>query len=188
MLKLRGASIGVLSFLAVGIFLHYLLTSREQLQQQQEYTQASTSIPTPNQDGHSPKISSSPLPPTRDSYAAMLSDYALNIPKKVVNAAVGGDFPWRSSLNSHHHHHQVTSSSSSSSITYAPGFEKGLPSCRITDLLEDPLTKEYGQNNIRLSRTYEGSGNRIRKLLKKALQGKPIKIAVVGGSVSAVSS
>ncbi|CAD6578863.1 MAG: Delta(24)-sterol C-methyltransferase [Cyphobasidiales sp. Tagirdzhanova-0007] len=53
------------------------------------------------------------------------------------------------------------------------------------DLADDPLVQEYGQNNIRLSRTYEGTGARIRRVLQKALRGEAIKIAVVGGSVSA---
>lgn len=69
----------------------------------------------------------------------------------------------------------------------APGFERALPSCRVSDLVDDPLTQEYGQNNIRLSRTYEGSGARIRKVLQKAMRGETIKIAAVGGSVSTVS-
>lgn len=70
----------------------------------------------------------------------------------------------------------------------APGFESALPSCRVTDLPDDPLVKEYGQNNIRLSRTYEGSGVRVRRVLQKAIRGEPIKIAVMGGSVSTVST
>jgi hypothetical protein len=69
----------------------------------------------------------------------------------------------------------------------APGFEKALSSCRIYDLPDDPLVQEYGQNNIRLSRTYEGTGQRVRKVLQKALNGQAIKVAVVGGSVSSVS-
>lgn len=68
----------------------------------------------------------------------------------------------------------------------APGFERALPSCRIADLPDDPLVKEYGQNNIRLSRTYEGTGARVRKILQKAMRGEKIKIAAVGGSVSTV--
>lgn len=70
----------------------------------------------------------------------------------------------------------------------APGFENALPSCRISDLTDDPLVKEYGENNIRLSRTYEGSGSRIRKVLRKAQRGEAIKVAVIGGSVSTVSN
>lgn len=69
-----------------------------------------------------------------------------------------------------------------------PGFQDAPSSCSITDLVNDPLVKEYGQNNIRLSRTYEGSGTRVRKVLEKAQRGEHIKIAAVGGSVSAVSS
>lgn len=68
------------------------------------------------------------------------------------------------------------------------GWNDALQSCRMTDLPNDPLVKEYGQNNIRLSRTYEGSGTRIRRVMEKALRGEKIKIAVVGGSVSAVSA
>lgn len=67
------------------------------------------------------------------------------------------------------------------------GFERAPPSCRVADLADDPLTLEYGQNNIRLSRTYEGSGTRVRKVLQKASDGEAIKIAIVGGSVSTVS-
>lgn len=69
----------------------------------------------------------------------------------------------------------------------APGFERALPSCRVSDLPDDPLVKEYGQNNIRLSRTYEGTGRRVRSVLQKAMRGERIHIAVVGGSVSTVS-
>jgi len=58
------------------------------------------------------------------------------------------------------------------------------PSCRIEDFPDDPLVREYGATNIRLSRSYEGSGTRVQKLLAKLTRGEPIKIAVVGGSVS----
>ena len=64
----------------------------------------------------------------------------------------------------------------------APGFEEAVPSCNVVDLPNDPLVKEYGQTNIRLSRSYEGSGARIRKMLQKAINGQGIKMAVVGGS------
>jgi hypothetical protein len=59
------------------------------------------------------------------------------------------------------------------------------PSCRVYDDLDDPFTKEYGRTNLMLSRSYEGSGYRVRKFLRKLQQGKPVKIAVLGGSVSA---
>lgn len=74
-----------------------------------------------------------------------------------------------------------------STASTAPGFQSAPHSCAISDMLDDPLVKEYGQNNIRLSRTYEGSGTRVRRMLAKAVSGQPIHIAVVGGSVSWVS-
>lgn len=82
---------------------------------------------------------------------------------------------------------QVVLNAPVSSPAAAPGFERALPSCRVADLIDDPLVKEYGQNNIRLSRTYEGTGARVRQLLQKAMRGEKIKIAAVGGSVSTVS-
>lgn len=85
-----------------------------------------------------------------------------------------------------HLRNQVVLNAPASSPAAAPGFERALPSCRVADLVDDPLVKEYGQNNIRLSRTYEGSGARVRKLLQKTMRGEKIKIAAVGGSVSTV--
>lgn len=40
---------------------------------------------------------------------------------------------------------------------------------------EDPLC-EYGLDNVRLSRSYEGSGYRVRKFLEKALRGDKVRI------------
>lgn len=40
---------------------------------------------------------------------------------------------------------------------------------------DDPLC-EYGLDNIRLSRAYQGSGHRVRKMLEKALRGEKIRI------------
>ena len=82
--------------------------------------------------------------------------------------------------------HQLVLDKPAASPGAAPGFERALPSCRVADLVDDPLVKEYGQNNLRLSRTYEGTGARVRKLLQKAMRGEKIKIAAVGGSVSTV--
>lgn len=79
------------------------------------------------------------------------------------------------------------SSSNNWAALAAPGFQHAQPSCSLVDLPDDPLVREYGQQNIRLSRSYEGSGLRVRRLLQKALRGDNIVIAVVGGSVSAVS-
>ncbi|KAM0748680.1 hypothetical protein T439DRAFT_327949 [Meredithblackwellia eburnea MCA 4105] len=49
---------------------------------------------------------------------------------------------------------------------------------------EDPLC-EYGIDNIRLSRSYEGSGYRVRRVVDKALRGEEIKIGIIGASVTA---
>ena len=47
----------------------------------------------------------------------------------------------------------------------------------------DPLCA-YGIDNIRLSRAYEGSGYRVRKMLEKGLRGEEITIGVIGASVT----
>ena len=95
--------------------------------------------------------------------------------------------PHRNSPNAPHQVALNKQSQPAASPGAAPGFERALPSCRVADLVDDPLVKEYGQNNLRLSRTYEGTGARVRKLLQKALRGEKIKIAAVGGSVSTAS-
>lgn len=58
-------------------------------------------------------------------------------------------------------------------------------SCEVC-LLEptNPLCR-YGLDNIRLSRAYEGSGHRLRKVLRKALAGEEVGIGVLGASVTA---
>lgn len=43
----------------------------------------------------------------------------------------------------------------------------------------------YGIDNVRLSRAYQGSGHRVRKVIEKALRGEVVEIAVLGASVSA---
>lgn len=40
---------------------------------------------------------------------------------------------------------------------------------------DDPLC-EYGLDNVRLSRSYLGSGHRVRKVLEKAMRGEAVKI------------
>ena len=37
---------------------------------------------------------------------------------------------------------------------------------------------EYGRDNIKLSRAFDGSGVRMRKMLAKALRGEPIGVGV----------
>ncbi|KWU41179.1 hypothetical protein RHOSPDRAFT_23479 [Rhodotorula sp. JG-1b] len=44
---------------------------------------------------------------------------------------------------------------------------------------------EYGLDNIRLSRAYEGSGARLRKVLARGEQGHAINVGVLGASVTA---
>ncbi|KAG0656083.1 CRISPR-associated endonuclease/helicase Cas3 [Rhodotorula mucilaginosa] len=44
---------------------------------------------------------------------------------------------------------------------------------------------EYGLDNIRLSRAYEGSGARLRKILARGSQGHAINVGVLGASVTA---
>lgn len=44
---------------------------------------------------------------------------------------------------------------------------------------------EYGLDNIRLSRAYEGSGARLRKVLARGSQGHTINVGVLGASVTA---
>lgn len=58
-------------------------------------------------------------------------------------------------------------------------------SCRLCD--NDPSNPlcEYGDSAIRLSRAYEGSGVRVRKVLEKALRGEEIRFGVIGASVTA---
>ncbi|KAK4702374.1 hypothetical protein P7C70_g3849, partial [Phenoliferia sp. Uapishka_3] len=48
----------------------------------------------------------------------------------------------------------------------------------------DPLCM-YGRDNIQLSRMYEGSGHRVRRVIEKALRGERISIGIIGASVTA---
>lgn len=85
----------------------------------------------------------------------------------------------------HQHHHQrvaeasqrnSTDSVSATVATYSDSI--GTASCEVCiSNPEDPLC-EYGIDNIRLSRTYQGSGHRVRQLLAKADAGQPIRIGV----------
>ncbi|CEQ41506.1 SPOSA6832_03247 [Sporobolomyces salmonicolor] len=45
----------------------------------------------------------------------------------------------------------------------------------------DPLC-EYGIDSVRLSRAYEGSGARLRRVLEKALRGEEVGIGVIGAA------
>ncbi|KAL7421921.1 hypothetical protein Q5752_003693 [Cryptotrichosporon argae] len=50
---------------------------------------------------------------------------------------------------------------------------------------EDEWEKEYGRTNLRLSRGYEGSHQRVRDFLAKLLRGEDVTISTIGGSVTA---
>ncbi|KZV88439.1 hypothetical protein EXIGLDRAFT_772719 [Exidia glandulosa HHB12029] len=48
----------------------------------------------------------------------------------------------------------------------------------------DALCQQYGAHNLARSRGYEGSNARLRRVLRDAERGRPIKVAVLGGSVT----
>jgi len=49
---------------------------------------------------------------------------------------------------------------------------------------DDAMCTKYGSHNLARSRLYEGSNARFRRVISNAMAGKPIKIGVLGGSVS----
>lgn len=58
------------------------------------------------------------------------------------------------------------------------------PTCEICS--SSPANcRRYGTRNLRLSRLYEGSGDRVRRVLTKALDGHGLKIGIIGGSITA---
>lgn len=57
-------------------------------------------------------------------------------------------------------------------------------SCEVCVVTPDDPLCEYGLDNIRLSRAYEGSGTRVRRVLQRAMRGEEIKIGVLGASVT----
>ncbi|KIJ25849.1 hypothetical protein M422DRAFT_38440 [Sphaerobolus stellatus SS14] len=48
----------------------------------------------------------------------------------------------------------------------------------------DLLCLQYGDHTLARSRVYEGANARFRRVIKKAMAGRPIKIGVLGGSVT----
>ncbi|BGP41614.1 hypothetical protein JCM10449v2_005605 [Rhodotorula kratochvilovae] len=58
-------------------------------------------------------------------------------------------------------------------------------SCEVCHLNPANPLCEYGYDNIRMSRAYEGSGARLRKVLAKALRGEEIGVGVLGASITA---
>lgn len=51
-------------------------------------------------------------------------------------------------------------------------------SCEVCILKSDDPMCEYGLDNVRMSRGYEGSGYRVRKFIEKALRGEKVTIGV----------
>ncbi|KAK4054320.1 hypothetical protein OIO90_003553 [Microbotryomycetes sp. JL221] len=90
--------------------------------------------------------------------------------------------PISSMSTSHHGHHGAIASTLKAQSIH----EASLQTCEIC--VRDPndsMCQEYGLDNVRLSRAYQGSGTRVRSFLEKALKGQHVKIGVIGGSVSA---
>lgn len=58
-------------------------------------------------------------------------------------------------------------------------------SCEVCHLNPANPLCEYGYDSIRMSRAYEGSGARLRKVIAKALRGEEVVVAVLGASVTA---
>ncbi|GAA5990234.1 hypothetical protein JCM10908_005887 [Rhodotorula pacifica] len=57
-------------------------------------------------------------------------------------------------------------------------------SCEVCHLdPTNPLCR-YGLDNIRMSRAYEASGHRLRKVLRRALDGEKIGVGILGASVT----
>jgi len=77
-----------------------------------------------------------------------------------------------------------TPSSSLLSLGDAAGSSLATTSCEVCIL--DPTNPlcEYGLDNIRTSRAYEGSGARLRRVLQRALAGEEIGVGVIGASVT----
>ncbi|GAA5852242.1 hypothetical protein JCM8547_006710 [Rhodosporidiobolus lusitaniae] len=57
-------------------------------------------------------------------------------------------------------------------------------SCELCHLDPSNPLCEYGEDNIRLSRAYEGSGYRLRRALQKALRGEEVGVGVIGASIT----
>ncbi|EJD40577.1 hypothetical protein AURDEDRAFT_186962 [Auricularia subglabra TFB-10046 SS5] len=49
---------------------------------------------------------------------------------------------------------------------------------------DDELCVQYGAHNLARSRAYEGSNARLKRVLRDAQRGRPVTIAVLGGSVT----
>ncbi|KAM0746021.1 hypothetical protein T439DRAFT_330212 [Meredithblackwellia eburnea MCA 4105] len=76
------------------------------------------------------------------------------------------------------------SSSRSSTKGVGKNSNSAPPTCDFCLLEPEDDKCKYGRDNIRLSRAYDGSGFRMRKMLEKAIRGEPIGIGVLGASVT----
>lgn len=75
-------------------------------------------------------------------------------------------------------------SSSDGLETKDKGIRKRIDKIRGYCEAEDAFEREYGRTNLRLSRAYEGSHERMRLLLQKIMRGEPLTISAIGGSVT----
>ncbi|KPV74149.1 uncharacterized protein RHOBADRAFT_44634 [Rhodotorula graminis WP1] len=74
--------------------------------------------------------------------------------------------------------------STSLSLSDAAGSSLATTSCEVCHLDPSNPLCEYGLDNIRTSRAYEGSGARLRRVLQRALAGEEIEVGVIGASVT----
>lgn len=77
-------------------------------------------------------------------------------------------------------------SGASNSFSSAAGGASANCACGTTSSVSgDRLCRLYGHDTLDRSLLYEGSGSRVRRALGKARKGLPLKLGVLGGSVSA---
>lgn len=57
-------------------------------------------------------------------------------------------------------------------------------SCEVCIATPNDPHCEYGLDNIRLSKSFEGSGQRVRKVLQRAIRGEEVRIGILGASVT----
>ncbi|KAK4054884.1 hypothetical protein OIV83_000808 [Microbotryomycetes sp. JL201] len=91
-------------------------------------------------------------------------------------------FSWQDPVAIAQHEHQVQLSEHSSPSSHVGLADLGnqTPSCAV----DENIVKQYGNINIRLSRTHEGSRHRLAKVIQRAQRGDKLNVAVLGGSVS----
>ncbi|GAA5852468.1 hypothetical protein JCM9279_003459 [Rhodotorula babjevae] len=77
-----------------------------------------------------------------------------------------------------------STSTSLLSLSEPAGSALATTSCEVCHLDPSNPLCEYGLDNIRMSRAYEGSGARLRRVLERALAGEEIGVGVIGASVT----